>query len=439
MIRRILLLLALALPLAAQTRQVTIVPAAPTTADPIEIRIPLYCPSEATITFEGPIVRIDLDGPADGCPIDPPLLVEQSVKIGPMNAGEYDVRVYGGNDRYRPYATGAFTVTPHVELYPFAIPANVDPALDVVIPFDDDASETCQGAPCTHAIVGGVTVPLRHGIDYDLIFRAPQHAPGFVDVTLTGGTKSLTLKNALYYFDRAATPDFDVFERILFPVLFDAPGALGSHWITEAAIGNPEKWDVETFNDITSIVCTVPPCGERVRARSKLAWTGGNYPSGVALIVARRDADDLAFALRARDTAHAAQSFGTEVPVVRESEMFESTMTLLDVPLDPRYRVKLRIYAYAEGDARLLGLGAPRTVRLTRPECSGASCAWLPAYATIDLAPGSADQRVNLYIEPPAGTKAFAFATVTNNETQQVTTVTPDGVGGVPCNPCTIP
>lgn len=441
MIRRILLLLALALPLAAQTpRQVTFVPAAPTNADLIEVRIPVYCPSEATVVFEGPIIRINLSGNPDGCPIDPPLLVEQVVKIGNLPAGQYTVRVYGIDSRYIPYAESPLVVTQRFDLHPFAIPSVTDPAIDVVIPYSDNFREYCGG--CNTAIVGGVSVPLRNNGEMDVIFRAPPHAPGFVDVTLTDGTRSVTAKHALYYFDRNAPPDFAIFERVLFPVLFDAPGAQGSHWVTEVAIANPKLWDIETYNSIIPIDCIVPPCGERRRARSKSWWSGGDYPAGVALIVAREDADDLAFSLRARDTSTVARNFGTEVPVVREDEMFESTMTLLDVPLDPRYRVKLRIYAYAEGEGRLTGAGSPRTFLLTRPQCTGSQCAALPAYATIDLPPGAAGQRVNLYIDPPPGTKAFAFASVTNNETQQVTTVTPDGIGGIPCNlevPCTVP
>jgi hypothetical protein len=73
--------------------------------------------------------------------------------------------------------------------------------------------------------------------------------------------------------------------------------------------------------------------------------------------------------------------------------------------------------------------------------CSGAaSCASTPWYAEIDLPVRGDDERANLYVTPPAGAGlAWAFATVTNNETQQVTVVTPDGKGGEPCNPCTIP
>jgi hypothetical protein len=444
MIRRFLLLLAFVLPLAAQTpRGVTIEPAAPNASDAVTIRIPLYCPSEnPVVTREGSIIRIDLTGPPDGCPVDPPLLVEQIVTIGSLPAGSYTVEVYSSEDRNTPYARGTFAVGPAaIELYPFAIPANLESGITVVIPYSEELLEICLDAPgCRQASVGGITVPLRFRGDLELEFTAPQHAPGFVDIVLTNGTKTITSKNALYYFDRNAAPDPQVFERILFPVMFDAPGAVGSHWRTEAVIANRRPWAIETFNDIQPIVCVTYPCGERLAPHSRAAWVGGNYPAGVALIASRNDAEHLAFSLRARDVSRVSESFGTEVPVVREAQMFDGTITLLDVPLDPRYRVKVRVYAFAEGEARLTGLAAPQTFELRRPQCSGpAACAAIPAYTAIDLAPGAADQRVNLYIDAPPGTKAWAFASVTNNETQQVTTVTPDGIGGIPCAPCTTP
>ena len=39
----------------------------------------------------------------------------------------------------------------------------------------------------------------------------------------------------------------------------------------------------------------------------------------------------------------------------------------------------------------------------------------------------------------PLDTTAWAFATVTNNATQQVTIVTPNGSGEVPCTACVVP
>ena len=66
-------------------------------------------------------------------------------------------------------------------------------------------------------------------------------------------------------------------------------------------------------------------------------------------------------------------------------------------------------------------------------------CAAVPWSAEVDLFPGEAGERRNLYVNVPAGTTAWAFATVTNNKTQEVTIVRPSGTGGEPCLPCLIP
>ena len=62
-----------------------------------------------------------------------------------------------------------------------------------------------------------------------------------------------------------------------------------------------------------------------------------------------------------------------------------------------------------------------------------------PWYAEIDLPPGEANERVNVHLMFPLDTTAWAFATVTNNATQQVTIVTPNGSGEVPCTACVVP
>ena len=138
-----------------------------------------------------------------------------------------------------------------------------------------------------------------------------------------------------------------------------------------------------------------------------------------------------------RDTARQAEGYGTQVPVVRERDMFvNSDLTLLDVPIDPRYRVKLRIYAFDSGEYpvfvtvyRAVGPIDVHHVPLSR-SCSGLECEAIPWYGELDLPPGGTNERVNLYFGVGIDAPAWAFASVTNNETQQVTIVTADGQGG---------
>jgi hypothetical protein len=426
-----LLLLALALPLRAQYA-ITTVPAAPTSDDAIELRIPFCFPEEPPVVERsGFQIKVTFGESYCG---DPPIFGQQEVPLGMLPPGEYHVEVY---DSFDPesglVAAGAFVVTeadPPFELHPAVVPTgNVD--FNFYLRRTDALDEFCP-TTCTFRI-GGVPVEqtLDPGAGSDFMaFPVPSHAAGFADLEVSHGTRTRVVRNAVYYFDRGAPPDLAVFERVLFPVLFNARGANGSDWRSEALMASTAVWHIPTFSDGNFI------------ANEVRAWPGQpQYPHGTALLVPRSESDDLWFGLRVRDVSRAAEGFGTEIPVVRDSQMFPGTMTLLDVPLDPAYRVKLRIYVFGEMETddlgRISGFG---TFSMQRSCSNAASCAATPWYAEIDLPVRGDDERANLYVTPPAGAGlAWAFAAVTNNDTQQVTVVTPDGAGGEPCNPCTIP
>ena len=421
-----LLLAALVLPLRAQTT-ITTVPAKPTTADAIELRVPFCFPDEPpAVERTGFTIKVTFGNSLCG---DPPILGQQEVPLPPLPAGEYHVNVYDPDGLYM---TGSFFVSEAArpfEVYPAVIPTT--PVDRLLIPSSEVISDFCPTV-CTFR-VGGVVVEedyITQGFEDFIALPPPPHAEGFVDVEISNGTQTLVAKNAVYYFDRTAAPDLAVFERVLFPVLFDARGANGSDWRSEALMANTAPWRVSTFSD-----------GDFLEKEIR-SWPGRpQFPHGTALLIPRTESKHLWFSLRVRDVSRAAEGFGTEIPVVRESDMFRGTMTLLDVPLDPAYRVKLRVYAFGEMETDDLGRISGFGTFAMHRSCSGAaSCAATPWFAEIDLPVRGDDERANLYVTPPAGAGlAWAFATVTNNATQQVTVATPDGKGGEPCNPCTIP
>jgi hypothetical protein len=425
--------LALALP-AAAIDQVTFTRQVVNTEQKIELRIPNACSNAPApvVTRAGFEIRINLARPQ-------PCTAETRVmELGPFAPGEYSIGVFEGNT---PWAFGAFRVLAigeqPFEVHPFAVPVSANGSLDLHILLQDLAFSLCPQLQCTIRVGGVEATGKRAGSHLDeIIVVAPPNVPGLHPISITSGTSTVTLSDAVYYYGEDWL-NFTYFERILFPLNFVAPGAHGSLWLTESAIANPQPWPIMTVNAIAPIACTaiVGPCTELLRPRSKLSWTGGNYSHGAALFVSRRDAEDLAFSLRVRDVSRVAEGFGTEVPVVRERDMYKGTMTLLDVPLDPRYRVKLRIYAFgaannAAGRVKYGDVIVPYTV--TTP-CSGPeSCAARAAYAEIDLTAAAPGAREIVYIEPPRDSLAWSFASVTNNDTQQVTLVTPDGIGGEP-------
>jgi hypothetical protein len=418
-------------------------PPGPTDETPITVTSVTACfPNAQSAVEKTPgmlTIVYTVQGP---CPSPPfPFLV--TTNAGTLDPGSYRLRYRIVNGE-----TVDTGVTIHVrnarspapfDIHPFAVRS--EPAglrMRVSLNGRSDLA-LCATPDCSDITirVGGVeaTNIVRDAQGHILFFDAPAHAPGLVDVVIEKRQPAVTwtYPAALVYFDG---PDLSAFERILFPVLFDAPGANGSQWRSEAAISNPNPFFVENFNSLEPIVCITYPCGERLNPGAYVRLSGGGYPHGVGLLVPRVEAGDLDFSLRVRDLSRESEGFGTEVPVVRERDLVrDEPIALLEVPLDPRYRVKIRVYAWdpqPSFEAPAVRVVHPETNEvkathhLTLSSCGDQrTCATTPAYAELDLAPGAAGERVTLYIHMPPGAPSWAFATVTNNTTQQVTVVTP--------------
>ncbi|HUP44234.1 MAG TPA: hypothetical protein VM779_01865 [Thermoanaerobaculia bacterium] len=140
----------------------------------------------------------------------------------------------------------------------------------------------------------------------------------------------------------------------------------------------------------------------------------------------------LSFNLRVRDLSRQAETLGTEIPVVRESEFLTEKMTLLNVPTDERFRPMLRVYRF------LAFLEPPGTVRLrfyrigVTPDVllseqtlalagSGIGYAQLASFPPEVL--NETAVRIDLELLTPM--QFWAFVSVTNNATQHVTIITP--------------
>lgn len=423
------------LSLAAQSQRIFLDPPGPTSATPIEARLYVACdPASHTVrALLGNVIKIHVTpGPLEGL-CDPPIASLYTVDLGALPVGEYRIDVTVGE--LDNVTSRSFVVRNAEEsvfdVHPFAVPAQ-----SFSLPVRLDAGEL----ELVRVYVDDVLVaPLTDdGVAYS--FPAPPHARGLADVTIETrfGVKH-TLRGALYYYDLSAPPDPSVFERILFPILVETAGAHDSRWVSEAAIANPRPWSIDTYNEVFPYVCLGYPCGERLAPDSSVAFTGFGRPQGIALIAPRAEADGLVFSLRVRDTSRTAEGFGTRVPVVRERDMFRGTgLTLLDIPIDPRYRTKLRMYAFDTGEHEALVTldrpGNSQTFRVpVRRTCTDMECEAFPWYAELDLPAGAVNEVANVYVsiggpESPA----WAFASVTNNVTQQVTIVTADGKGGRP-------
>ncbi|HEY2830053.1 MAG TPA: hypothetical protein VGJ88_08025 [Thermoanaerobaculia bacterium] len=233
-------------------------------------------------------------------------------------------------------------------------------------------------------------------------------------------------------------------QRILLPIRpLYVPGALGSAWLTEVGLANLGDSALTVYG-VPS--CTTEGCPSSVQlAAHSTGWAGligGQCSSqGMLLAVDTSRASDLALTERTHDTSRDANAWGVMVPVVRDDQMPPLRFSLVDVPMDPRFRVMLRVYdidpatppsvrvrAYAEnypdggGHAdTLLTEFMPTFASNGQPFCVASAEILVSNDPLIKSA-----SRVRFEIESLDGRRDYwAFASVTNNDTQEVSVIAP--------------
>ena len=419
---------------AAFADSVHVEPLGPTTATPIEVHYLTSCARRGhTVTRDGSLIRIVATPP--NCELElPEGLAVAKVRLPELlPRGEYEVEL-------RPNANEVLRtkfVVRDLGPKPFEIHPSAVNEFDTSIRLRLEGV-TCDQPGCSDITVrvdGEVVGPLTVEDDGAITFFAPPHDVGFADVSVTKSDFTSVSPGALYFFGGDEDPS-GVFEPVLLPVLFSADGAYGSKWRSEAVISNPTPWELDFATPVLPIgPCIGYPCNVRVQPK-QFIWLSDRYPQGKLMLAPRAEASRLAFSLRVRDISREAEGMGTRVPVVRERDFVHgSPIELLDVPFDPRHRVKLRIYMIEPVIAEDLfgtvlvhigdGLLGSRFQLTRRPGPVGGTTG-VPYYAEVDLPPPfDVAARLKVEIRMPVDAVAWAFATVTNNETQQVTIVTP--------------
>jgi hypothetical protein len=155
----------------------------------------------------------------------------------------------------------------------------------------------------------------------------------------------------------------------------------------------------------------------------------GNRPAGLVLFVPR--GSDLAFTSHVRDVSRDASQWGTEMPVVRERDTRDQVI-FSNLPFDPRYRLQLRIYGIDGVSIPLVVSSGPNFHREVdvRGPCTETPCnSNEPAYASLDLGvispPPGFPNTIILEQQLDQPRRLWAFITVTNNDTQHVTVISP--------------
>lgn len=307
--------------------------------------------------------------------------------------------------------------------------------------------------PCpTIVSFGGTAAVTKEWTNERLVVLTPPHVPATVNVVLqTPDGRTATVANG---FTFTATGE-NGYEMLLLPVYLDKPvaGANGSMWKTDLWIRNSGA----TGLTLAPWVCpentacpAIFPLTRTLNAGESLH----NLPvrtqataNPARLLYISRDASFPAIQLRVFDSSRAAANAGTELPVVHEDDFLSAPVSLLTVPLDARFRSTLRIYEvrsnadgtpassdfrvriYSQVEGRDATLLADKTITATSTQ--GGQFRDEPGFGQIaNLTEGifaienAAPLRVD--IEPlTQGSRYWPMISITNNDTQLITTITP--------------
>jgi hypothetical protein len=238
----------------------------------------------------------------------------------------------------------------------------------------------------------------------------------------------------LLFIAAAAVPLQSQTFKALVPIalLGEVPGAFGSRWRASLTIHNLGETEVRSCGGASIPRPFYPPHMTTAYPVSGLVG---------AFICIEGSPENVVLSSRVQDLSRQSLTWGTEIPVVREREVRTERLALPDMPTDERFRQTLRIYDWDGNrgeafrmriltraglvlvDEVLTPLPAPANP-LLHPE--------MPGYTELPWVAGAYPQimtedRVTLQISPVnPGVRFWAFLSVTNNETQHVTTITPN-------------
>jgi hypothetical protein len=248
----------------------------------------------------------------------------------------------------------------------------------------------------------------------------------------------------------ARAQSLDQYDRVLLPLTPEhVSGAFGSEWVTDIAMTNLSDSPLAVIGYGTCFfLCPSPP---PIPAHATIFVTQTPRCSevrGTFLFVERGRVRDLAMTLRSRELSRQLQTWGSTIPVVTADKLFGQRFSLVDVPMEPQFRSTLRIYdfnAATPATVRLRFYGIDPTRDLPRDSradtlllettptftipTTGGGTATCPGFFEMSLSslPALAGaQRVRVEVEPLDGTSDYwGFVSVTHNDTQHVTVITP--------------
>ena len=278
--------------------------------------------------------------------------------------------------------------------------------------------------------------------EQDRMVVIPPPGSGTVDVSIDN--TQIRRVAAFHYADVQKPPTPEFFTPLLVPVFFSGPGALGSRWDTELSGRNDNAYRYWSpydapFNHWCFICDPPPPQGLPANASGTIRASASlvQQPQGMLGHIQRQGSENVHYGLLVRDLSRQSEALGAEVPVVREDELFDNrSFSLLNVPSDSRFRTALRVYTIeGSGSFRLVikpMFGDDVLVDTehitTRPAETPYGHGFLVIghlVASYPALAGHGPLRIEVIPRSPGGSRIWGFATVTNNETQHVTVISP--------------
>jgi hypothetical protein len=243
------------------------------------------------------------------------------------------------------------------------------------------------------------------------------------------------------------------YSRFLMPIYWEGPvhGAFGSVWEVRTWVHyfGTEPTTIVPRPNICAVLC--PGVGGYLDPGKAPEFMYAEFAdvAGGLIYIPAEHKSEVAFGSNIRDTSRSDQSAGTEVPIVPEADIQNAPLYLLDVQLGPQMRDALRIYALPETESpeveiRFFRTPTPnergtysdiieflgsRRVQLVR-DSPREGFVLHPSFAAIhnfDQFPELiGEESVWIEIVPlTSGLRVWAMVSVTNNDTQQITLVTP--------------
>ena len=266
-----------------------------------------------------------------------------------------------------------------------------------------------------------------------LLVTTPKNLPLTVPVRVTNAVEPAPQQLAFTFNG----PVPDTFVRFLLPT-FTGPvrGANGSEFHTEfrANVSRTTSRPVRVFGlqpecQLLCVPTESTPYEITLENPLEPHDVSQNGTPARFLYIHATDVDYFSPNLRVFDVSRDADNYGTEMPVVHQREFSEEQLTMLGVPSDPRFRNTLRVY-----NVRFLPMVV--TMRINGGEgvqivVPAATSIFNPGVAVYSDFPHNVGP-MTVTLDQPAspGNEEFrepvwAFLTVTNNDTQLITTVTP--------------